>query len=229
MMLWFFVFLMIRHRAKQGIIGAGIFFMAGVFVVRFLYASGFFDHFLLSKPFDIFLDISYFLFIVLSFGGGIYFWKRWCVLRRGEARDKAVPLVFSAVAEPQLVLQDKQKSSRVNKFGLSFITFLKQGGIGFGSGFLLGLLQTAWAPDSYIQYTTMKMTLPADYLIYALLLSAYSLAFVGLLSGIFLSVVLIRRAEFFRRWLEKSAPLLSIISSAILLAYGVGFLTYYLP
>lgn len=228
MLLWYGVYLGYISRHNGNVLRAGLWFIVGVFLLRFLFAFGVLDRFLFSPGFDVFLDVTYFIFALWAIIMGALFWRRWGILRR-EPNDPAVPFLPARVRE----IRDRM-SGRIGlltgclcRRKICIGRFSPAPWRSFGLGIFLGLMQTAWVPDAYITSTVAQLPFPENWFEYLKLLSIYSLMFVAVLFFVLAAVVQLRKAAVSLGWLKRSASCVSATLAAVFLAYGLSFLSFY--
>jgi len=224
LMLVFTVFLIAMAKRRYSITWSGIIFIAAIFHSRVVFSGGGLDRIVYSKPFDVFLDVVYFIFVILSFLGGVFFWRKWCYWRK---QDRVSPNSAEALRATTPSIKeslDGKKSVRGSRFlrRLSLVITI------FPLGWLIGLMLMAWAPDGYVSIVISQLALPANLWEYITLVNLYAGAFVGILVFLLIVVQALAKSGTFMRWIEKSPAMVSIVASAVFLAYGVSFLSYYL-
>jgi hypothetical protein len=230
MFLWYGVYLVAVAGRGGNIARLGLWFIAGVFLLRFLFAFCILDRFLFSRGFNVFLDVSYFIFAVLAIIGGALFWRRWCILRRqppGESQE--IPFFPSGTRKMGQLASGwitRVSNPFCKKEGCPREIFLNPA-FGLALGIFLGLMQTAWAPDEYITRTTAQIPFPANWVEHLSVVSVYATAFVTALFFLLFVVTQLQKSEEFQRWRRRSRSLVSAASAAVWLAYGISFLTYY--
>lgn len=224
-LLLFAVFLFFCARINRRIALPGITFIAGAYIATMPLAVGTIDAFILTKGFDIFLDISYFVIAVAFLVIGGIFLRDWWRGKRDHGYQRVIirwpwgqELIGpEAGSVPSADSKSAARPTRKGRLALCGLALLSAAFVAF--------IETAWAPDMYVFSIVGHMLVPGKTLMAVLSLLIYGFAYVLPLI-ILLYVVSLSLVQ---ESIAKAFSVFQVIMAAIFLGYGATFIfRYYL-
>jgi len=204
----------------------GILFVAGIFLTKSIIVPGFLDLCILSRWFDLVLEVWYFIFSLACLVIGALFWRDWRLSKKNAC--SWVPVLsyqrlFDSgdIPPPTPFFKRKKKWRWLFLVTLRGVLFLFLGG-------LAALLASAWPEDGQFIVMLLSWGAAQNFSKVLAMVACYAFFYVLPLILVFLLTVVIFGGKNAAASLRARFSWVQISAAALFLGYGISFLSYYL-
>ncbi|MFA5261116.1 MAG: hypothetical protein WC450_07820 [Candidatus Omnitrophota bacterium] len=221
------VVVMVLAARKYGkMVPCGSLFVLGIFMARSIIVTGLLDKWLLSRWFEVLLEVWYFIFSLTCLVVGSLFWKDWCLSNKKDLPKKAI-LSYERLLKPAEGPSSIPFFKREKKWRWVFSSVFR--GLFFLSlGWLAAFLATAWPEDGSFVVMFLSLGASQNFAKLFVMVECYAFFYVLPLVLVFLMTWAVFRGKKSVEVIRTRFSLVQIIGAALFLGYGVSFLSYYL-
>ncbi len=204
----------------------GILFVVGVFSARSIIIPGFLDRWLLSRWFEVLLEVWYFIFSLACLVMGGLFWRDWRLSKKSAFAGESV-LSYKRLFDAGEIPPPTPFLKREKKWRWLFFVTLR-GVVSLFLGWLAALLASAWPEDGYFIVMLLSWGSAQNFSKVFAMVECYAFFYVLPLILVFLLTVVIFGGKNAAASLRARFSWVQISAAALFLGYGISFLSYYL-